>query len=302
MDTLKEIIKVRYRIVAILLALVITISVVMAFYILLPKKKPVIGIIKIHGYLITEYSKDIYLKAIRYAEENDTIAGVVVRVYSPGGIASTVEHIYHSLKRLKRVKPVVVCIEGLAASGGYYVSLAGEYIIAEPTSFIGNIGVIAIMPPLIIPSELLVETGPYKYTGFEVHTFCLTVKDALGNFLRAINESRGDRLKISLLNLSQGMLYIGSKALELGLIDKLGSLPDAISLVANLTRIKEYEVVDITERIREELLRDLGYNLWLNKTKLTIGLLNKITMLENSLYYLSPLFINSSNFISTVWT
>jgi len=298
---LKNWIKLRYKVITIILALVITISTIIVFYTSIPRRKPVIGVIKIHGYIITEYSKEMYLKAIREAERNDTIVGVVVRVYSPGGTASTVEHVYYSLKRLSRVKPVVVCIEGLAASGGYYISLAGDYIIAEPTSFIGNVGVIALMPPLIIPSEILVETGPYKYTGFKVSTYCLIVKEALDNFLKAVKEGRGDRLKIPLSNLSQGMLYIGSKALELGLIDRLGSLTDAISLVANLTGVKEYEVVEITKREEAELAKDIGHALWLNRTKLTIEFLRRTTMIENSLYYLSPLFINSSSYVATIW-
>ncbi len=254
--------------------------------------KPIVGVLRIYGYLLSEEERDLYLKAITYAIRNDSIKGVIVVIDSPGGYASIAEDLYYSLQNLDRKKPVIALVQGLAASGGYFASLGARYIISEPTSFVGNIGVIAIAPPIIIPSEMELDTGPYKYSGFSVKEFPYVVRHAFNTFLSAVNESRGDRLHISLKELSLGKLYLGSEALKLGLIDEVGSFTSALDRILEFTKLRYYTIVDLLEVITNgSSMKTPGYLLWKNMTLLSIKKLRSYHNVPLSLYYISPYYL-----------
>jgi len=262
------------------------------FYTTLPKpRKPLIGVITVYGYLVSFEDRQLYLKAITYALKNDTIRGVIVVVDSPGGYASMAEDLYYSLKKLDKEKPVVTLVEGLAASGGYMVALGGRHIIAEPSSFVGNIGVIVVSPFLVIPSEKVYDTGPYKFTGFSVKEFPKLVKDALNNFLDAVKESRGNKLKVSLKELSLGKLYLGSEAFKLGLVDELGSMLTAVKRLCEYSGIREYEIIDLLKTVSNISEPLFGYTTWKNSTHLTVRDLIKYSKSPVGVYYLSPYFV-----------
>ena len=256
-----------------------------------PPPKPAIGILSIYGYLLSDTEKNLYLKAITYAIKNETIKGVLVRIDSPGGYATIAEDVYYGLRELDSKKPVVALVEGLAASGGFFVAVGARYIIAEPTAFVGNIGVIATAPPLIVPSESALDTGPYKYSGFSIREFPFLVRDALNTFLAAVNESRGTKLNVSLDELSLGKLYLGSEALRLGLIDEVGSYPFALAKVAQLAGVEEYYVVDLLSAVGNRSIGLVGRELWNNGTKLSIKLLRAHSRSPLTLYYLSPYYL-----------
>ena len=254
-------------------------------------RKPLIGVLTVYGYLISLEDDQLYLNAITYALRNETIKGVVVIVDSPGGYASISEDLYSNLRNLDKVKPVVVLVQGLAASGGYMTALGGRYIIAEPSSFVGNIGVIVSSPSIVVPSERFYDTGPFKFTGFSIKEFPMMVRDALENFLRDVNESRRSRLKASMQELSLGKLYLGSQALKLGLVDELGSLSTALKRVSEFANIKEYGVVDLLKAVERKNSTLIGYELWRNSTMLSIGALRKYSKSPIGIYYLSPYFL-----------
>ena len=206
------------------------------------------------------------------------------------------EDVYSAFRTLSSIKPTVAVIEGIAASGGYYVSVAAQHIIAEPTSFVGNVGVIGFAPPIVIPSELIVETGPYKLMGFDIREFPLLIRRALENFLKAVEEGRGSKLKISLKELSKGKLYIGTDAVKLGLVDEIGGLTDAIAYIAEKCKIKKFLLVDITsivyKKFKEEGIPGItGFKLWSERRKVTLSLLENLTGSRIGIYYLSPLYI-----------
>jgi len=260
-----------------------------------PFPRPLIGVIKVYGYLISEVDRDIYLNSINYAFMNDNIVGVVLRVDSPGGYASIVEDVYYALNRLGEKKPIITVIEGFAASGGYYVALASSRIYAEPSAFVGNIGVIVYQPSLVVPSEAVLETGPFKYTGFSLKEFPFTVRKALRNFLNAVNASRSEKLTVSIEELSLGKLYLGIESLDLGLIDGIGSFRDGLNMVVNLTGVIDYEIVDLTEMARMEMGNSTGYELWKNGTSLSFSLLQKFRREPVGVYYLSPYYLQTAH-------
>ncbi|MEM2184668.1 MAG: S49 family peptidase [Candidatus Methanomethylicia archaeon] len=257
---------------------------------------PLIGVISIYGYMISDYDKELYINSILYAYLNNSITGIVLRVDSPGGYASIVEDIYNALKKLNSIKPVVTIIEGLAASGGYYVCLGSREIYSTPTSLIGNIGLIMSQPYLVIPSEAIIETGPYKYTGFSLKEVPFIVKKALDNFINAIKSSRGLKLNTTMEELSLGKLYIANDAIKLGLIDGFSSFIEVVDRVAKIAGIVEYRIIDLTEMFKKNI-QSLGGELWSKGEFLSIELLSKLQPEPLGIYYLSPYYIKAYRFM-----
>ena len=255
-------------------------------------REAVIGFIDISGYIIYEEDRTAYLKMIECAIRNDTIRAVVVRVRSPGGYVTMVEDVYRALRLLSSKKPTVAVIQDIAASGGYYVAMAADWVVAEPTSLIGNIGVILIVPPRSKPSEAVVESGPYKLTGFPLTELYGVARGALRNFLSAIKESRGDRLRVSLEELSLGKLYLGSEAKEMGLIDELGTVNDAMERVVKQLHLTKYKVVPLSKVVRGLKEEWPGASVWLSRRKVSEAELLSAASGAVPLYYLSPLYVN----------
>lgn len=241
------------RVLALIVALVVMISLSIAIYFTLTPVKVgerhIIGLINLEGAILYNSDARRYLNLIWHATENSSIKAVVIYVNSPGGYANLIESIYLSILSLRRTKPVI-CVIQLALSGGYYIAVAADYIYAYPTSYVGNVGVIGVGPPILVPSETVLETGPYKATGFSRLLFSHNVAEALNNFLNAVEAGRGGKMKVSRDELSKGLIYIGSEAVKLGLVDSIGSLNDAIRLASERAGIKEYEVIDLATGLR----------------------------------------------------
>jgi ClpP class serine protease len=210
-------------------------------------KKDIIGIIKIEGPILSSYTTYQYIDTINYAITNKSVKAIVLIVDSPGGYVDLIEQIYLDLLKLKKNKPLIASIVS-ALSGGYYISVAADYIYVLPTSMVGNIGVIGIGPSILIPSEQVIETGIHKVTGFSQILFPYNLSHALDNFVSAVEEGRGDRLKLSLAQLKRGTIFIGSEAIKVGLVDEIGSLQEAISKAAKEANLIEYDVVELTKK------------------------------------------------------
>jgi len=239
----------KYRLIALAIICIIIASglSIYYFYTGLAARRNLIGIISIEGPILTSEDADKCLEAINNAITNNTVKAVVLRIDSPGGYADLVEQIYLDLLELKRVKPVIASVT-LALSGGYYIAVAADYIYVEPTSSIGNVGVIGVMPPTLIPSETVIETGVFKATGFSKLLFPFNLTHALESFTSAVVNSRRDKLKISVTELKRGMVYLGSEALKIGLADDIGSLQKAISKAAEKAGIVQYEAASLMLR------------------------------------------------------
>lgn len=264
--------KISPRVLAVLLAAIAgssLLTLLIAYYLrptlLLPRRVEAIGVVAIRDSIMSSEQADRYLEMVEYALENETIKAVVVYVDSPGGIASAVESIYSALKDLSEEKPVVCYIAGMALSGGYYIAVACDEIFTNPSSMVGSVGVLALAPGLYKPSEAIVETGPYKRTGFSPVEFPFTIAKVLESFLRAVEEGRGERLAINETELALAKIYVGSRAVELGLVDAIGSLRDAIEAAAERAGLKEYEVVYLKPKREVLEVRVEAGSLW-NRT------------------------------------
>jgi protease-4 len=179
------------------------------------------------------------------AAQDDRIKAVVLKINSPGGTVSAADVILHELKAFKAKKgvPVVVCLQGLAASGGYYVAQAGDTVIAYPTCITGSIGVIAMKFNLqglmdkVGVGEDVVKTGKWKdfwspfrpATPQEKEMMQHIIDDFYKEFVNVVAQGRNLSLKQTLA-VADGRIFTASQARDLGLVDKLGYLDDAIEL------------------------------------------------------------------------
>ena len=228
-----------------------------------------VAVVEVKGYILTSEDADYYTELLLRAYHDDWVKAVVLVVDSFGGSADYVEQVYYNVKQVKQRKPVVALAVN-ALSGGYYVCAAADYIYAHPTSLIGSIGVIATAPPLLIPSERVLETGAYKHTGFSRLGFFSDLSQALESFVSAVEEGRGSRLKAAREELLKARVYLGREALELGLIDQLGSLQQAIDEAARRAGLLSYTMVRLDASEASQLAA--GYS-WRN---VTVELLERI--------------------------
>ena len=193
---------------------------------------------------------------LRKLADDDDVKAVVFRVNSGGGSAVASEYIRHAVKLIKAKKPVVVSMGGAAASGGYWISSPANYIIAEPTTITGSIGIFGLIPNF---SGLVTDKLGVTFDGVKTHQFAdYETELVLGkdndeimrqmqnyinrgyqNFLNVVAEGRG--LKPEQVNeIAQGRVWLASDAINIKLVDKLGSLDDAVKKAAELAKLKEY--------------------------------------------------------------
>ncbi|MBR0871585.1 signal peptide peptidase SppA [Bradyrhizobium tropiciagri] len=183
--------------------------------------------------------------------EKSNYAAVVVHINSPGGTTAGSEQLYDSLVRLKAKKPLVVVVEGLAASGGYITAIAADHIVAQQSSLVGSIGVLFQFPNV---SELLktvgvkmeeIKSSPLKAApnGFEPTSpearaaIDALVKDSYAWFRGLVKERRGmdDAL---LEKVADGRVFTGRQAVDLKLIDQLGDEKTAIAWLVAEKKVK----------------------------------------------------------------
>jgi hypothetical protein len=181
---------------------------------------------------------------INQAMHNESVKAVVIGIDSPGGSANQIEKIYLDLLMLKEKKPMVA-FTTTALSGGYYISVASDYILTNPTSMIGSIGVIGTGPSTLIPSDQVLESGPYKATGYSKLLFPFNLSHALDKFVLAVETGRGERLGVTSTEIKKAMIYLGAEALEKGMVDEIGSLQKAIERAATEANLESYQVVDL---------------------------------------------------------
>lgn len=188
--------------------------------------------------------------------KDDDVKAVVLRVNSPGGSAVASEQIWRAVQQLKEKKPVVVSMGGLAASGGYMISTGADYIFAEPTTITGSIGIFGLVPNA---KELLTDklgltfdgVKTNQYTDFEENLIFGTDNAAEIKFMQSYVD-RGYDTFLSLVadgrkmkkeqvhEIAQGRVWLATDALPIKLVDKLGSLDDAVKKAAELAKVGEY--------------------------------------------------------------
>ena len=157
---------------------------------------PKVGIIRLEGE-IADYVADSLVAQINYARTDPSIRAVVLNINSPGGGVTASENIYFSLLSLRETKPVIVSADTIAASGAYFAAAAGQEIFAKPSSSVGNVGVVSVLPSPSYVDEELISTGPFKLFGSSRSGYTGEMEMLKEGFLRSVMCQRGDRLKIS---------------------------------------------------------------------------------------------------------
>jgi protease-4 len=204
---------------------------------------------------------DTYRSLIRTARMDDNIKAIVVRVNSGGGSAMASENMWRELELAKKQKPVVLSFGDYAASGGYYMSCGADSIFTEANTLTGSIGVFSIVPNLqhFFNDKLGVtfdgvKTSPYAdmptasrpLTEMEKKFLQSDVDSIYYTFVHRV--SAGRRIDAALVDsIGQGRVWTGSRGIQLGLADKLGSLQDAINCAAGMAKLKEYRLKEYPE-------------------------------------------------------
>ena len=198
--------------------------------------QPIIGLIEIKDPLDNNVGKQV-IEQVQYASNHPEIKGVVLIMDCPGGTINDTELIYLELNHLRKQMPIVTMVQGLSASGAYYVSMATDYIYSNPSAMVGNVGVIGQIPPVPIILEEVYSTGPYKLWGSPRDTYVRQIDMMKRSFLKAVEVGRGERLAITLERVSRGEIYPASEAMGYGLVDALGSQSEAIEKAAQLAHV-----------------------------------------------------------------
>jgi protease-4 len=196
-------------------------------------------------------------KEIREAYKNEKVKAIVLRVNSPGGSALASEVIWNEIEQAKAAGKIVVTSMGdYAASGGYYISCNSDMILAQPNTLTGSIGVFGIIPNVqkMMKDKLGVNVdiaqsnkhatgiGVFKPMDETEYKFMLTqIEDIYATFTQRVSDGRNMPVE-RVDEIGQGRVWSGVDALELGLVDKLGSLDDAVVAAAELAKISEYDV------------------------------------------------------------
>ena len=214
--------------------------------------QPAVGIIRLNTDIYAE-SAHLVLAQIEEARADPSINAVVLKIDSPGGEVAATQMLYMELQTLRREVPLVGSIDGVAASGAFYTAMATDPIYAKPSSTVGNVGVWGFIPPDLGVNEVILSSGPFKLTASNRDEFLRWIEGIRLEFLETVFSQRGERMNVSRVELSQGLAYQGREAARLGLIDGLGSESEAIRTAAQQAGIARYQVIDLQERVIDEL-------------------------------------------------
>lgn len=204
------------------------------------------------------------VKTLKKVQKNKDVKAVVFRVNSPGGSAYASEQIWHALKLIQADSiPVVVSMSDLAASGGYYISCGADYIFAEPTTITGSIGIFGLIPNF---AKLRDKVG-YDVDGVGTNKHSLMASNMM---MKGMNEEERAMMQAmiergydtftrrcaagrhmpqsEIKKIGEGRVWLGQDALQLGLVDELGNIDNAIAKAAALAGIEDYALVTYPEK------------------------------------------------------
>jgi protease-4 len=213
-------------------------------------------------------------KALDAAAADKSVKAVVLRVHSPGGSATASEIILNATKRVKAKKPFVVSMGGVAGSGGYYVACGTDTIFADNSTITASIGVVGgKLATTEMWNRIGVTWKEYQrgasagllssddvFSPAEREKLRAWMNEIYDVFKGHVTAARGNRLKKKLDEIAGGRVYTGRQALELGLVDKIGTLNDAIRHVAAQAKLKDYDVriIPRPKNFMESLLEELS--------------------------------------------
>ena len=200
-------------------------------------------------------------KDLEKLTNDDDVKAVVLRVNSPGGSAYASEQIWRAVTNLKAKKPVVVSMGGYAASGGYYISCAANYIVSEPTTITGSIGIFGMFPDFSgLLTEKLgvkfdeVKTNKHAAFGTMARPFnaeeMALLEQYIGRgynlFRKRVADGRQQSIE-QIEEIAQGRVWLGNDALKIKLVDEIGGLDKAIEKAASLAKVSKYHATSYPE-------------------------------------------------------
>lgn len=194
-------------------------------------------------------------RALKAARNNDKVKAIVLRINSPGGSALTSDIIWREIELTKKVKPVIVSMGDVAASGGYYIACNANRIFAEPGTITGSIGVFGVIPNFkkvadkfgVNAEAVTTHENALGYSVFEEmspkykETLTESIEIIYDTFIGRVATGR-NMTKEQVDELGQGRVWTGTMAKESGLVDELGSLDDAIAYAADLVKSTDYRI------------------------------------------------------------
>ena len=201
------------------------------------------------------------IKDLRRLQKDEDVKAVVLRVNSGGGSAFASEQIWYAVEELKKEKPVIVSMGDYAASGGYYISCGADWIVAEPATLTGSIGIFGIMPNIQgLTNKLglnfdVVKTNKFSDLGAtgrpmnagEKSLLQAYINEGYDLFITRCAEGR-NMTKEAIDKIGQGRVWTGSKALELGLVDELGGIDRALEVAVERAAIEAYTILSYPEK------------------------------------------------------
>ena len=236
-----------------------------------------IGIIYASGQIIDGEGDDTTIggvslsKTIRAAREDKKVKAIVMRVSSPGGSALASEVIRREVELAAKEKPFIVSMGSYAASGGYWISSSSDYIFADPTTLTGSIGVFGTFPNLkgFMNDKLGLTFDEVKtnenadfgtitkpMTSYQLNMMQKHVTETYDDFITLVSNTRNIR-KTFVDSIAQGRVWSGSDAIEIGLVDELGGIEEAIAYAATKAGLESYSIKEFPkqEDIFESLLK-----------------------------------------------
>ncbi|MBD3166267.1 signal peptide peptidase SppA [bacterium] len=207
-----------------------------------------VGVIDVIGPI---YDSREWVKQIDDFRSNSSIAAMVIRIDSPGGGVAASQELFYAIRRARDAKPVIISMGGVAASGGYYAALGGDFVFANPGTTTGSIGVILqllqyyeLMEKIGIDSDVI-KTGKFKDTGSPFRDIDRQerqylegyAEDAYEQFVEDVAENR-EMDPSDVRTLADGRIFTGRQALESGLVDSLGDQWAAIQYAGELGGIQ----------------------------------------------------------------
>lgn len=198
---------------------------------------------------------------LKEAGKDPRVRAVILEIDSPGGVVSTTDNIYQRILKFKKEhadKKVVVCMKSMATSGAYYVSVAGDLIVAQPTTVTGSIGVIMHLTNVVGLYDKLglkaitIKSGEHKDIGSPTRAMSEEERQALqelvdsmhARFLEVVKQGREKKIDAETLSrISDGSIFTARRALQIGLIDKVGYREDAFEAAKELAEIAAAQLI-----------------------------------------------------------
>lgn len=218
-----------------------------------------VALVRVTGVILD--STDV-IEELKEHSKDSSVKAIVLRIDSPGGAVAPSQEIYEEIKKIKEKKKVIVSMGTVAASGGYYISAPADKIVANAGTLTGSIGVIMEIPNIsglmqkIGVETQVIKSGAHKDMASifkslkpeEKEILQTVLDDVHDQFIKAVSEGRGIKFE-QIKKLADGRIFTGRMAKEVGLVDEIGNLQDAIMLAGELTGIKgEPQVVQKKEK------------------------------------------------------